>query len=254
MVDRSSLECELNEIGWWSSWASVSWLSKYTYIMLSKEFREPFFNRAGFVTGEENTVSLVEEAESRFRDDFLDAYLYLQDTEEFASLRGSLVSKGYRIVDGMSVMEMRTPSFDVNHDLVVKVIDEDECEEWSKTYLSSFYGSLELLDPVVRIVRRTIGGKGVSFITAAFHGSTVGTSALYVSDGVAGVYCVGTVPAFRKTRVATSVVEFAHRIAQKSGSKLTLQTIHSDNVESLYMKVGFERKYTKSLLTKSLNG
>ena len=45
MVDLRDDKIELNEVNWWSNWANVEWSTKNSYVILSDEFDEPFFNR-----------------------------------------------------------------------------------------------------------------------------------------------------------------------------------------------------------------
>ena len=48
------------------------------------------------------------------------------------------------------------------------------------------------------------------------------------------------------------MLEFSHRLAVGEGRKLILQTILSDSVEALYLKLGFNRVYMKDLFVKDV--
>ena len=64
------------------------------------------------------------------------------------------------------------------------------------------------------------------------------------------VYCVGTRRDWRGKQIASTMLDFSHRQAVEEGRTLILQTILSDSVEGLYLKLGFRRAYMKELFVK----
>ena len=48
------------------------------------------------------------------------------------------------------------------------------------------------------------------------------------------------------------MLEFSHRLAVEEGRRLVLQTILSDSLEGLYLKLGFRRAYLKDLFVKDV--
>ena len=76
--------------------------------------------------------------------------------------------------------------------------------------------------------------------------------AMFRTRGIAGAYCVGTVPEFRKKGVATALLARARQIATEEGRSLILQTLNSDGVLQFYLRRGFEVIYSKKVLTRKL--
>jgi predicted GNAT family acetyltransferase len=237
---------ELNEVGWWANWAGMTWLTQKAYIMYSGEFKEPFFNRAGFVGMESEWSGILSKMQSIFVRQNLRPCIYVQQTEEFSDLRAGLAARAYVVADKMFVMEMRRPSFQVNHEIRVGVTREEEAKEWCEAYLQSFYGDLELLTPTLEIVLRSMKRKAISFVSAKYEESVVGTLVTYRSQDVVGVYCVGTIPGFRKKGVANTMMQFANDISSDVGTMI-LQTMLSDGLEDLYQKMGMAKSYAKEV-------
>ncbi len=250
MDPRVNETYEQNEVAWWANWAEITWLSKNTYVMLSTEFPEPFFNRVGFLSAEMGSSEIMPRIESVFKKRKLHPLIYVQETEEFVGLKTELVARGYVIADSMSVMEMREPSFHVNDEIEVVTVEPAYLTQWCETYLLSFYGETGLLNSVLRIARKIAKRKEVSLVLAKHRGSIVGTLALFESQDVIGAYCVGTLPAFRSRGVATEMMCFAYDFSRSAGRQLILQTMLSDRVEGLYAKMGLQRRYLKRVFTR----
>lgn len=242
-VDIPDADFELNEVHWWSNWATVEWTTESSYVILSDEFDEPFFNRGGFVTPVDGE-SAVARMESTLKKKGRDPYILLQKMRKYASV-AKVLRKGYEIVDAMSVMELKTPSFKTNPEVRIEVVDEGNVREWCEAYLLAFYGDKKLIIPVERVVKRIMRGKKSTLLLARHRGTVAGTTAMYRKGGLSGAYCVGTKPEFRNLKVATTLLEFVYSHSRDDGNRLVLQTMVSDEAEGLYLKLGFERVYLK---------
>jgi GNAT superfamily N-acetyltransferase len=147
-----------------------------------------------------------------------------------------LLSKG-RIADG------RPHPVDVSKDP----------DSWTRAYLRSFYGDVELTDPVRPIVSSLLKSKQATFLESRAAGAMAGVLALFRTPGVVGVYCVGTVPEHRNQGVATSLLAEARRIADTEERTMILQSLKSDGTLKFYLDRGFEKLHTKLVLEKSSN-
>lgn len=225
------------------------WLDRDAYVLLSHDFSEYFFNRAGFLKITKRTEATIDLMEQEFTKHDLSPYIFLQSESLSAPLLRSLAKKGYRIADQMSVMELETPSFKVNDKLALETDVHRRLQDWAEVYLESFYGATELLKPVLAILERISGSKDASLVLASEGDSPVGVLALFRTPGLLGTYCVGTRPSRRGTHVASTMLNFAQKLAAKEERKLILQTILSDSVEPMYTKLGFNRLYLKDLFT-----
>ncbi len=249
MVGLRDDEFELNEVNWWSNWASVEWITKNSYVILSDEFDEPFFNRGGFVAPV-NGERAVESMETAFRRKGRGPYIFLQKLRKYSKVE-KILREGYEVVDGMSVMELRKPSFKTNPEVKVELVGAGNVREWSEAYLLAFYGDSKLISPVGRILKRIVRGMRATLLLARYRGVAAGTTAVYHDRGLSGAYCVGTRPEFRNLRVATTLLESVYSRSRRNGSKVILQTMISDKAEGLYFKMGFSRVYLKQLFKRT---
>jgi GNAT superfamily N-acetyltransferase len=241
---------ELNEVGWWANWADVKWLTDEAYIISSHTFHEYFFNRGGFIAVRREVEKGIALMEAEFEGRGLAPHIFIQETENRPTLLRSLARRGYKISDRMSVMELWRPSFATNQRIKVTRARGDSVRDWVRTYLASFYGKQTLFPAVLKIVEKAAAGRDSTFLLARMGDRPAGELAIFRSEGVCGVYCVGTHPDFRRTGVASTMLNVAHQLAKREGRRLVLQTILSDSTEPFYLKSGFRRAYLKELWVK----
>lgn len=244
-IDRRSLE--LNELAWWSNWATLSWLGQDAHLLVSRKFPEPFFNRAGFLACRA-VASSLEVVGARFRRLRTDPTVLVYDD----CTRGAraLARAGYAPVDKMAVMMLDTPGFRQNGSLRVEAVSAGGESDWSRAYLRSFYGETGLLSETLGIVARIAKKKDVTLLEGLMDDEVAGVLAIQRSKGLAGIYCVGTVPRFRRQGVSGALISSAAESASREGRKLVLQTLESDGVEGYYRRGGFRRLYAKSVLSR----
>jgi len=247
-IERSN---ELNELGWWSNWARLSWLSKRCYRLGSREFREPLFNHAGFLEAKKKPDELVKLAESKYLGEGVDPAFFLQRLPEYAHTKNLLLNRGYTVTDRFLVLRLAGATPKRFSGVTCRVVGTQKLDEWCETYLRAFYGELSLLKSVVASVKRALGEGRTRLVLASVRRKPAGTLAVYSRRGLSGVYCVGTVPEFRERGVATALLRRAKEITDAEGTTtLTLQTFLSDSLERFYYKRGFELAYSKDVLVK----
>jgi GNAT superfamily N-acetyltransferase len=243
-------EFELNEVRWWSRWARLE-RHGGGFLLSSEVFSEPFFNRAGaFACGDlPGTATWAER--KLLRRGLNSTVLAFGDCKE----ADSLLASGYTEVDTMTVLRPRKPMRSrrvPGSDIVIS----RSAPGWTSAYLRAFYGSESLASRVLPIVSRLARSKDTTLLESVTHGRTDGVLAIFRTKGLAGVYCVGTIPVARGKGVATGLLERAQEFASAEGRQLFLQTLASDNVLEFYTKRGFEPIYSKRVLEKAprMNG
>jgi ribosomal protein S18 acetylase RimI-like enzyme len=242
----SRKDLELNEVRWWSSWARLAWFGPNGYLLASDDFREPFFNRAGTLACTEVTGT-AGWAEKKFATRGLDSTLTVFDTCNRAG--GELENRGYRPIDTMTVLLADRPVA-TEASPQTAIVPSRSTDGWTRAYLEAFYGDQELAVVVTPIVSRLLKARTVTLLEAKIHSETAGVLAIYRTKGLAGVYCVGTVPECRRLGVAGMLLHRAKEIAKDEGRVLILQSLASDGSEGFYRKRGFVPLYSKRMLTK----
>jgi len=244
-------DLELNEVGWWSHWADVRWLEEKSYVMLSSDFDEYFFNRAGFVdcVGAGDVIPKIEaEFEALARPPCFSVQ------EECGEAAAILESRGYATFDRMSVMQLDRPKFKTASGMTVLSGQEVGTAEWAAAYSLSFYGGLGMQDSVSLIAERLRMEPSVTLFAGEKDGKTLGVLAAFRTPGLLGVYCIGTLGEHRSVGVAGSLIHEASRMASAEGRLLILQTIASEKVDDFYAKGGFRRLYLKQLVGREAFG
>ncbi len=248
MTIPSRRELELNELKWWAGWAKVKRLGRDAYVLTSNRFQEPFFNRASFL--ECSAVSEhIAGAEKLLLRPGLSPTVTVN--QECSPARKKLAGRGYRTSEIMIVMaSMGHPKIAGNPNVEVRETSLKTVDEWARAYLFSFYGNQALLSLTKGIARQLVEKRSATFLEAKLEGAVAGVMAIFRTPGLAGIYCVGTVPRFRRKGVAGSLLRRASEIATAESRMMTLQTLRSDHVEDFYKKRGFTELYQKCFMEK----
>ena len=241
---------ELNELGWWSHWAKLGWFSKSCYYLRSRAFKEPLFNHAGLLATRVSLDRLLEQVERTYGEDETIPVFFLQDTPRYASIRGRILARGYRVADKFLVMQLLRASQSAAAEVTCRIVRRENLDDWCKSYLSAFYGELSLMESVRASIKKALKERRTKLILAEVGDRPAGTIAIYRREHYSGVYCVGTVPQFRGRGVATAMLRRAREIAEEDGTTIVLQTFLSDSFENFYVKRGFKRIYSKDVLLK----
>ena len=247
----SGRDLELNEVGWWSHWANVHWAGEASYVMLSSDFDEYFFNRAGFVDCG-GGLEAIPKVEAEF--EALARPCYFSVQEECGEVAAALESRGYATFDMMSVMQLDRPRFKTASGLTVLSGHEVGTAQWAAAYSLSFYDGLGKQDSVSLIADRLRMKPSVTLFTAEREGKTLGVLAAFRTPGLLGVYCVGTLGKHRSMGVAGSLIHEASEMAATEGRQLILQAIDSEKAEGFYARGGFRRLYLKKLMRREASG
>ena len=206
--------------------------------------KEPFFNRAGALTcGEVRSTAAW--AEGTLRATGMASTVLAFDSCTAAK---GLFALGYKQTDTMTVLCSTVPPREAEPKLEVRPsIDSDD---WTIAYLRSFYGDEALADVVRPIVSPLQKSRAADLLEAKIGGETAGVLAIFRTPGICGVYCVGTVPEYRKRGVATALLARARQVASGEGRSLILQTLRSDGLLQFYLRRGFKAAYSKRVLTR----
>jgi ribosomal protein S18 acetylase RimI-like enzyme len=107
--------------------------------------------------------------------------------------------------------------------------DSYDCQGWSKTVSSILEKSLSHVDYFV-------------------DKSNSSCMALYETNSILGLYCLGTMPSKRNHGMASSLIDFAlHEVHSRNLEFLILETYEKDNLLEFYSKLGFQRVYHKTI-------
>jgi ribosomal protein S18 acetylase RimI-like enzyme len=122
----------------------------------------------------------------------------------------------------------------------VRVGGGDDGEQWVRQFAAGYeipLGVTQYFSPVA-LRASTAADAPMQFFAVRRDGAIVGTSVCYLNDGVAGIYCVSTVPAERRKGLGEHLTAEPLRLAAKLGYRVgVLQS--SEAGYSVYRKLGF---------------
>lgn len=241
---------ERNETEWWSHWARLRWISDSCYIITSRHFKEYLFNHIGVIKPREPESCLDEE--SKFIRLKVNPSFFIPDEDEYSSFLNELKSSGYKRVDSLNVMKLNKRRMMPSSDVDVEEVTERGLLEWVRVYLQSFYTSGFYREKVYRAVISAMKEGNSKFFLARVRGLPVGCTAVHFTDNVAGAYCVGVIPEYRKMHVASTILHYASKDESAKRREFVLQTFESDHLLDFYMRLGFQKLYAKKVLSKMI--
>lgn len=131
---------------------------------------------------------------------------------DLAELRGD-------VMPGLSLREVKT---------------EEDLRDWQEVFARGYEVPLE----IGRALAPDLNGS-VRLFTATLNGEAVGTTGIFVHRDVPGVYCVSTVPEFRKSGIGAAITAMPLLQAREEGYQMaTLQA--SSRGHSVYKRLGFK--------------
>lgn len=193
-----------------------------------------FFNRSTVSGCPSPYAKAYEVAEKIYWPKNLDCYIY--DRE------GLFETKGFSSIDTMYVLKLANVegySTEKTSDKIV-IVDRSALSIWVEVFCKAF-SVPNWRAEVQRIMNANMGN--VTLILSYMGSAPAACAALYLRDGVAGIYCLGTIPQLRGRGVAAGIL----KKAASTSENLFLQTFSSENLLPFYKRVGFKVTYTKKI-------
>lgn len=227
---------ESNDSGFTGLWSDGMKLDCGMLFLNPKLADDLFFNKLSCVTCLDE--KMMETSMEKFQKNNSKPYVYSSNYPEFENM---LEKKGFVYHDTQHVLKKNTlPQKKPN---VIKITrdnidtwtgifcDAYDCHDWSKTVSSILEKSLSSVD----------------YFIDESHSSCV---ALYETESILGLYCLGTMPSKRKRGTASLLIDFAlYEVNSKHLEFLMLETYEKDNLLEFYSKLGFQKVYHKTVYT-----
>lgn len=227
-------------------------------IYVNKDFpRDYFFNKAKMVSPCHETLLLISDAKKIFFSNKLDCFFSIHDDPQYLEINKTLELQHFSYVDTMLVfcVDLDTfPTKDVNLDYdsnISQLITNDQTsicewidlfcesfqiEDWKKQVRELIMANYRHFDLLVSRIRMNL-----EYIPAA-------CAILYCSKSVMGLYCLGTLPKFRRKGLAFQIVKSSISRAKTRGMKFFfVQTFLGDGFSEMYEKAGLQLAYRKRI-------
>ncbi len=241
---------ELNQFGFWSCWAQPLKPAKWAYGLFSEAFQEPLFNKVVFLRPPDDPEASVGRVFEQFERKGGRPSFFVTEDRAFLPLRSAVMARGLRPADKFVTLALTGSAPSSHSGTSVREIANNEVEVWTRAYLEAFYGEQTLLGTVLPCVAKSQARRSNRMLLAVRDREVAGVTALHVSHGYVGVYCLGTTPSMRGNGVASSLLAEARSVALKEGARVILQVFAQDGVESFYIQRGFSRAYSQDVLVR----
>ncbi|HJT10585.1 MAG TPA: hypothetical protein VJ771_07370 [Candidatus Nitrosotalea sp.] len=164
-------------------------------------------------------------------------YIYTLNNKDFEKK----LEKNFKLYDVQHVL-IKIPKTATTRQ--ARRISSHESLLWSEIFCNA-YDCHEWIDSVDEIVK-----KSSSTIGYYVDESSSSCVALYESNSMLGLYCLGTISSMRKKGLAASLVEFAlNQTKSHNLDFLMLETYGRDHLLDFYFKLDFEEIYQKNIYT-----
>ena len=268
-----------NEIEFCKSWSNKTiTLTDSFQILAYRALKGDYFLNRGILLqgieeskrGEELILSIVSQLKEISKVQEIDVYIHIDDNLSF--IKSILEKNGFRSIDKLTglINVVRDQKYFSKNDYEKQeqVVDIESCkvvssveefDDWLDIYLNSFGIDIQKRTTIRTSLQKENFSQSKLILYEQElddkknnHNSlrALGCCLLFPSNGVLGLYCLGTDKKFRNTGIASSIIDFAISYASTKGYDfLSLQSLHSDNTTGFYQRRYFKRVYTKTIFS-----
>lgn len=248
-----------NECAFDSLFCNVSKKSGYTLYYNAKFSEDPVFNHivlneSIFANGSTEIPSILADASTTANELSIRSTLFVEDFwKNSARIQQVAISADFRVVEQMNILSKPVEKQlvpEANADITVE--ETSDFHTWNEVFRHSYQIPDSWNEELIFRESALVKKGDATMILSKFREQPAACLLLKEEpSGVFGIYCVGTVPEMRSKGIARSMLFHSEELAAKSGCKiLTLQTIASDNVTPMYLKMGYKQQYRRNVLEK----
>lgn len=137
--------------------------------------------------------------------------------------------------------------------VAIEVVDASELNLWVQTVCTGFAEHHPATPELLGIVGLFGGSSGATLYLAKVDGATAGGGALFVRDGIAGLFGASTLVEFRRRGVQRELIRSRLAAAREAGCEIALTFARPGSIsERNIMRNGFAVAYTRTKYTREL--
>jgi len=283
------LDCDIidvlksNEIEFCKSWSNKTiTLTDSFQILANQALKDDYFlSRVILLQGIEESkrgieliLSIVSQLKEISKVQEIDVYVHIDDNLSF--IKSILEKNGFRKIDNLTglinVVKDQKYFSKNEYEKQEQVVDRGSCklvssaeefDDWLDIFSNSFGIDIQKRTTIRTSLQKESFRESKLILYEQElnykknnHNSlrALGCCLLFPSNGVLGLYCLGTEQKFRKTGIASSIIDFAISYAIDNGYDfLGLQALHSDNTTGFYQRRCFKKVYTNAIFSLSIS-
>lgn len=234
MIDK----IEKNDLGFTAIWSKMTKLECGVLFMNSDFPDDLFFDKLTNITC--LNKKMIDDVVEIFHQNKMRPFVYSLNNMKLEDL---LKKMNFTLYDTQHVL-VNTVQQEIADSQILHITKNDSLV-WSEIFCKS-YDCTEWLDEVNNIVKKSTSK--IDYLVDAKHKASC--VALYETDSVLGLYCLGTIPQKRKNGLAKLLINYAQSLVKKRNLEfLMLETYQKDALLEFYTKLGFNKVYEKKIFT-----
>jgi GNAT superfamily N-acetyltransferase len=249
---------EHNESTFCSLWTEYIKINECTDLFINEKLGDDyFFNRVNYTLychnadHDTNAASrlVLRNCIRLFSERRLKCYVYIDDSNSV--LEPILLKNKFTLLDTMQVFQSNFDKVQQyqNRSFYVDKIGMDLVPVWIDVFCKSF-DALELKSEAQRILKKHFNKLTllIGYVKRNSSQLPAGCALLFNTDGLTGLYCLGTIESFRHQGLARKIIGSSIEIArQESASLLICQAFTKQGFAEFYKRLGFQLVYKKNI-------
>jgi hypothetical protein len=131
--------------------------------------------------------------------------------------------------------------------------EETQLDLWVRTVCTGFAEHHAVTPELLEVMRLFGGASGATLYLARVDGNVAGGGALFVRDGIAGLFGASTLVEFRRRGVQRELIRVRMEAAQKAGCEIALTFARPGSIsERNILRNGFAVAYTRTKFTREV--
>jgi hypothetical protein len=137
--------------------------------------------------------------------------------------------------------------------VVIERVAESQLDLWVRTVCTGFAEHHAVTPELLEVMRLFGRASGATLYLAKVDGNVAGGGALFVRDGIAGLFGASTLVEFRRRGVQRQLIRARMEAAQKAGCEIALTFARPGSIsERNILRNGFSVAYTRTKFTREL--
>ena len=216
-----------------------------------------FFNKTKILSPCSNTHLLIREAKRIFFSNNLDCFIHSHEGLEFENTNNILEEAGFSCVDTMLIFSTGQDTLHITEsksryetDLVqIATVDKESVSIWVDVFCKAFNAE-DWYSQIYNVTATNYSRFNLQLLM--IRSDTVFVPAactlLFCHKKVLGLYCLGTLPKFRRKGLASQILKSSILMARDKGMKLFFaQSFMNDGYATMYNKAGLDMEYKRRI-------
>lgn len=214
-----------------------------------------FFNKTKILSPCSNTHLLIAQAKRIFFSNNLDCFIHSHEGLEFENTNNILEEAGFSCVDTMLIFSTGQDTQHITDsksryetDLVqIITVDKESVSIWVDVFCKAFNAE-DWYSQIYNVTATNYSRFNLQLLMIRSDSVFVPAACtlLFCHKKVLGLYCLGTLPKFRRKGLASQILKSSILTARDKGMKLFFaQSFMNDGYATMYNKAGLDMEYKR---------